>query len=46
MLYLNRIKIVIIYKNFFNNHDFFSIQFLQGFKEPEPDPQFIISAPP
>ncbi len=33
MLYPNRIKIVIIYRNFFNNHDFFSIKLLQVFEK-------------
>jgi hypothetical protein len=48
LLYLIRIKIVAIYKNFVSNHDFFSINFLTSVinrKEPEPEPQFAILAP-
>ncbi len=45
----NRIKIVpviIIYKNLFVNHDFFSINFFKSvIKRKEPEPQFVISAP-
>ena len=43
MLYPIRIKIVIIYKKFFCNHDFFEV----SRKEPEPEaePQYVISAP-
>jgi hypothetical protein len=41
MIYLNRIEIVIIYKNFFNN--FFKS--LINRKELEPEPQFVILAP-
>jgi hypothetical protein len=40
----NRIKTVTIDKNFFSNHDFFSIKSMVNRKEPEPK-QFVISAP-
>ncbi len=41
---------MMIYKNFFSNHDFFLKNFFKSFinrKEPElePEPQFVISAP-
>ncbi len=44
----NRVKIVTIYKNFFTNHDFFLNNFFKSLinsKEPDPEPQFVISAP-
>jgi hypothetical protein len=44
MFYPNRIKIVIIYKNFFNNHDFLYF-FKSLINRKEPKPQFVISAP-
>ncbi len=49
MLYPNRIKIVIIYKNFFIHHVFFRYNFSKSLinrKEPEPEPQFVTWAPP
>ncbi len=46
MLYPIRIKIVIIYKKFFCNHDFFSINFFKSLvNRKEPEPQLVISAP-
>ncbi len=47
MLYPNKIKIVIIYKNYFSNHDFFyKSKILQVFdKQKGAGRKFIISAP-
>jgi hypothetical protein len=39
-IYLNRIKIVTIFKNFLSNH----YQVFDSRKEPEPEPQFVIAA--
>ncbi len=49
MLHPSKIKIVVIYKHFFSNHDFSIYNFFKSLinrkePEPEPKPQFVFSA--